>query len=134
VAQECAAADLDSQVTHLVTQRKLLQCGQEATFAVAQDKHVLQAVCALMAAVYQLMYVGVVLEIFVAIWAVVCVPKAVAEVHQFAQQVLQLIAALPIAHSVQHNYPAQTAVLCVINVQVALLVADMAVISTAVVV
>ena len=131
MAQECAAADLDSQVTHLATQRKLLQCGQEATFAVAQDKHVLQAHYALMAAVYQRMYVGVVLETFVAIWAVVCVPKAVVEAHQFAQQVLQHTAALPIAHSVQHNYQAQTAVLYVTNVQVAGLAADTVVTSTA---
>jgi hypothetical protein len=109
-----------------------LQCGLEATFAVAQDKHVLQAVCALMAAVYQRMCVGVVLETFVAIWAVVCVPKAVVEAHQFAQQVLRHIAALLSAHLLQHDYPAITALLCAILVQAAGSVAATAAISTAV--
>jgi hypothetical protein len=131
VAQECAAADLDSQATHLVTQRKLLQCGLEAISAVAQDKHVLQAACALMAAVYQRMYVGAVLETFVAIWAVVCVPKVVAEAHQFAQQAHQHIAALHFAHLLQHDYQAITVLLYVILAQAAGLVAASAAISTA---
>jgi hypothetical protein len=57
--------------------------------------------------------------------------KAVVEAHQFAQQVLQPTAALPIAHSVQHNYQVQTAASCVTNAQVALLVADLVATSTA---
>jgi len=100
----------------------------------AQDNHVQQVLCVLTVAVFLRTYVGVTLEIYVVQLTAVCVLKAAEVVLAFVQQEHLLTAVIYTAHSAQHSYQITTALSYVINVQVDLLVAVMAAISTVAVV
>jgi hypothetical protein len=132
--QECVAADLDYLEMLQVTPKKLLQFIAAVGFALAQECHVVPVAYASTAAVFQATYSGDRLEISVDIKADAYAQVVAVEAHQSAQQELQHTAVSYIAHSVQHSYQTQTAVLYVIIAQAAILAAVMAVILTAAVV
>jgi hypothetical protein len=130
--QECVAVDLDFLVMLQVIPKRPLQFIAAATFALAQECHVMPTVCVLKVAVYQATWLGDRPEISVDIKADAYAQVVAAEAHLSVQQELQPTAVSYFVHSVLHNYQMPTAVSYVIIAQVAILVADTVAISTAV--
>jgi hypothetical protein len=115
-----------------VTPKRPLQSIAAATFALAQECHVMLTVCVLKAVVYQATWLGDRPEISVDTQADAYAQVVAAEAHLSVQQELQPTAVSYFVHSVLHNYQMPTAVSYVIIAQEAILVADTAAILTAV--